>query len=217
MAQVPTGTTFHIASAFGSALAFTTASNAAECVLGMAVTTGLANGDIVEVTSGWGRLNLRVMRIKNVVASTSITLEAIDTTSTVFFPTGSGAGTVRKITTFTQMQQVLGIQNSGGDPKNVNYKYFESDVEFQINDGFGAQTMTLELDADSIGTAGYTAAKSLTDTQSNTCLRINTRNGAVIYQPATIALNESVQFQDGQVNRVRLAINGNNRLVRYAS
>lgn len=217
MAQVPTGTTFHLASAFGSVLPFTAASNAAECVLTMASTTGLANTDVVEVSSGWGRLNLRVMRIKNVVLNTSITLEAIDTTSTTFFPSGSGAGSVRKISTFTQLQQVLGIQASGGDPKNVNYKYLESDVEFQINDGFGAQSMTLELDADSIGTAGYTAAKNLTDTQSNTCLRINTRNGAVIYQPATVALNEAVNFQDGQVNRVRLAINGNNRLVRYAS
>jgi hypothetical protein len=217
MAQVPTGTTFHIASAFGSPLAFTTASNASECVLGMASTTGLANGDVVEVSSGWGRLNLRFARLKNVVLNTSVTLEGIDTTSTTYFPSGSGAGTVRKISTFTQLQQVLGIQSSGGDPKNVNYKYLESDVEFQINDGFAAQTMTLELDADSIGTAGYTAAKSLTDTQSNTGLRINTRNGAVIYQPCTVALNEAVQFQDGQVNRVRLAINSNNRLVRYAS
>ncbi|MEY5098888.1 MAG: hypothetical protein RJA36_1607 [Pseudomonadota bacterium] len=217
MAQVPTGTTFHIASAYGSNLPFTTASNATECVLGMASTTGLANGDIVEVTSGWGRLNLRLVRLKSVVLNTSVTLEGIDTSSTTFFPAGSGAGTVRKVSTFTQLQQVLGIQSSGGDPKNVNYKYYESDVEFQINDGFSATTMTLELDADSIGTAGYTAAKSLTDTQSNTGLRINTRNGAVIYQPCTVALNEAVQFQDGQVNRVRLAINSNNRLVRYAS
>lgn len=217
MAQVPTGTTFHIASAFGSALAFTTASNASECVLGMADTTGLANGNIVEVTSGWGRLDGRVFRIKSVVTNTSITLEECDTTNTTFFSPGSGAGTVREITTFTQITQVLAINSSGGDPRNINYKYIESDVEYQINDGFAAQTMSLELDADSIGTAGYTACKTLTDVQTDTCLRINTRNGAVIYQPCTVALNEAVNFTDGQINRVTLAVNSNGRLVRYAS
>ena len=84
-------------------------------------------------------------------------------------------------------------------------------------EGFNATSYTLEIDADSIGTAGYTAMKSLTEVQTDSCLRINTRNGALIYQPATFALNEAVQFQEGQVNRVRLAVNSNGRLVRYAS
>ena len=68
-----------------------------------------------------------------------------------------------------------------------------------------------------IGTAGYTALKTLTDVQTDTCLRVNSRNGAVIYMPCTVALNEAVQFQDGQINRVPLAVNSNGRLVRYAS
>ena len=72
-------------------------------------------------------------------------------------------------------------------------------------------------DADSIGTAGYTNMKSLTDVQTDTILQMVTRNGAKIYQPCTVVLNEAVQLQDGQINRVRAQFNGNNRLVRYAS
>ena len=75
--------------------------------------------------------------------------------------------------------QVLAINSSGGDPKNVTYKYMESDVEFNINDGFASQQMTLDLDADSIGTAGYTAVVADRG-QTDSCLRINTRNGALI-------------------------------------
>ena len=90
MAQVPTGTNIFVASVFATALSFSAASNATECVLTMASTTGLANGDFVEVSSGWGRLNLRAARIKNVVLNTSITLEGMDTTSTTFFPVGAG-------------------------------------------------------------------------------------------------------------------------------
>jgi hypothetical protein len=73
------------------------------------------------------------------------------------------------------------------------------------------------MDADSIGTAGYTALKSLTDVQTDTCLRINTRNGALIYQPCTVALNEAVKMQDGQIMSVGVTLNGNNRVTRYAS
>jgi hypothetical protein len=215
MASVPTGTTFFIASAYAAAQNTTIVTNAAEAVVTV-VGHGYSNGDVVEVTSGWGRLNKRHARLKSVTTDTFV-LEGIDTSSTTFYPTGSGTGSVRKASTFTQIQQVLGIQTSGGEPQNVPYKYFESDVQFSINDGFSAQQVTLELDADSISTAGYTALKSLTDVQTDTCLRINSRNGSVVYQSCTVALNEAIQMQEGQINRVPLSINGTGRLVRYAS
>ena len=215
MAQVPTGTTFFIASAFGSAKTTTIVTNAAEAVV-TSVAHGFTNGDIVEMTSGWGRMNLRCFRIKSVTTDT-FALEGMDTTNTTYFPAGSGVGSVRKATTFTQVSNVLGASSQGGDPKTVNYKYIESDVNFSLNDGFNATSYTLELDADSIGTAGYTAMKSLTDVQTNTVMLMVTRNGAKVYQPCTVALNEAVQLQDGQINRVRCAFNGNNRLTRYAS
>lgn len=56
MAQVPTGTTFHIASAYGSDKTTTIVTNASEAVVTSAA-HGYSNGDVVEVTSGWGRLN----------------------------------------------------------------------------------------------------------------------------------------------------------------
>lgn len=217
MAQVPTGTTIFIASAFGSALTTSTASNATECVLGMASTTGLANGDIVEVTSGWGRLNKRSFRVKSLVANTSITLEGADTSSTTFFPAGSGTGSVRKVSTFTEITSITAISSSGGEPKTVNYKFLASDVEYSINDGFSATSYQMTLDADAIGGAGYTALKSLTDVQTDTVLKIVTRSGALIFQPGTVALNEAVSMQDGQINTCTASINGTNRLTRYAS
>jgi hypothetical protein len=215
MAQVPKGTTYFIASAFAAAKTTTVVTNAAEAVV-TSVAHGFANGDILEVSSGWGRLNKRAFRIKSVTADT-FALEGADTSSTSLFPPGTGVGSVRKANTFTQIQQVLDVQPSGGDPKTVNYSYHESDVDFSINDGFNPTSYTMELDADSIGTAGYTALKALTDVQTDTILRINTRNGALIYQPCTVALNEAVRMQNGQINRVVNTVNGNNRLTRYAS
>ena len=215
MAQVPTGTTFYIASTYTSPQTTTIVTNASEAIV-TCTAHGYANGDIVEMSSGWGRLHRRNFRVKSVAANTFV-LEGCDTTSTTFYPAGTGIGTVRKISAFTQITTVMNPASSGGDPKTVNYKFTESDVEYSINDGFAATSYTMNLDADSIGTAGYTALKSLTEVQTDTSLKMVTRNGAVIYQPCTVALNEAVKLQDGNINQVNASFNGNNRLTRYSS
>jgi hypothetical protein len=215
MAQLPTGATFYIASAFGSALTVSALTNASEAVA-TSTAHGLSNGDIVEITSGWGRINKRTARVKS-VATNTFTLEGIETSNTSFFPAGTGIGSVRKATTFTQVVNVMNPQNSGGDPRNVSYRFIESDIDYSINDGFTASSYTLEIDADTIGQAGYTALKTLTDAQSDTILLIQTRNLAKIYQPCTVALNENVRMQEGQINRCVAAFNGTNRSTRYSS
>lgn len=215
MAQVPTGTTFFVASAYTAPQATTIVSNATEAIV-TCTAHGYANGDIVEITSGWGRLNRRNYRIKSVAANTFV-LEGADTTSTTFYPVGTGIGTVRKISTFTQITQVMNPTSSGGEPIPVEYKYVESDVKYSINDGFTATNYGMNLDADAISTAGYAAVKTLTEVQTDTCLKMVTRSGSLIFQPCTVALNESVKLQDGSINQVSVAFNGNNRLTRYAS
>lgn len=215
MAQVPTGSNFFVASTFGVDKTITAISNAAEAVV--TATHDFSNGDIVEVTSGWGRLNKRSFRVKSVSGTASFVLEGADTSSTSFFPVGTGVGTVRKATAFTQITTVMSPSSSGGEPKTVTYRFIESDVEYLINDGFSATSYSMDLDADSIGSAGYTALKSLTDVQTNTILKIVMRSGSIMLIPGTVALNESVSFTDGQINKVKMAFNGSNRLTRYAS
>lgn len=215
MAQVPTGSTFYVASSIAAAKTVSAVTNASEAVV-TSTAHGYSNGDVVIMYSGWGRLNKRAFRIKS-VATDSFVLEGADTTNTTFFPSGTGIGTVQKVSAFTQITTVMNPSSSGGDPKTVNYKFVESEIEYSINDGFSATSYTIELDADSIGTAGYTALKTLTDVQTDTVLKVVTRSGSILLVPCTVALNEAVSFQDGQINRVKASFNGNNRACRYAS
>lgn len=215
MAQVPTGSTFYVASAFGASKPVTAVTNALEAVVTSSA-HGYSNGDIVVITSGWGRLNLRAFRIKSITTDTFV-LEGADTSNTTFFPAGTGTGSVVKVSTFTQITTIMNPSSSGGDPKTVNYKFVESDVEYQINDGFSATSYNVDLDADAIGSAGYTALKSLTDVQTQTVLKVVTRSGSIMLVPCTVALNEAVSMTDGQINKVKAAFSGTNRAVRYAS
>ena len=215
MSSVPTGSTFYVASTIAATKVTTIVTNASEAVV-TSTTHGYSNGDYVLVVSGWGRLNKRAFRIKSITTDTFV-LEGADTSNTTFFPAGQGVGTVAKVSTWTQITTVMNPNTSGGDPKTVTYKFVESDVEYSINDGFSATDYTLELDADSIGGAGYTALKTLTDVQTDTIMRMVTRSGSILLVPCTVALNESVRMADGQINRVVAQFSGNNRAVRYAS
>lgn len=215
MAQVPTGSTFFIASTIAAAKTVSAVSNAAEASVS-STAHGYSVGDVVVLYSGWGRLNKRAFRIKTVTTDAFV-LEGVDTTNPTFYPSGTGVGTVQKVSTFTQITTVMNPSSSGGEPKNVTYKFIESDVEYSINDGFSATSYSLDLDADSIGTAGYTAMKALTEAQTDTVLKVVTRSGSMLLVPCTVALNESVSMQDGQINKVKASFNGGNRAVRYAS
>lgn len=213
MAQVPTGTTFYVASALAAAKAVSGISNATEAVVN-ATAHGLTTGDDILLSSGWGRLNLRAFKV-TVVTPDTFKLNGEDTTNTDFFPAGSGGGSFRKVNAYTQITQVLTVNTSGGEPKSANYKYMEADVEYSVNDGFTASSATMELDADSNATDGYKACRTLTAVQSVTVVKSVTRNGGVVLRPCTVALNEDVIMADGQINKVRLALNGTGKISRY--
>ena len=214
MPAVPTGTLFSVATTFGSAITVTVVTNANPAVC-TATAHGLSNGDIIEVTSGWGRLNKRVFKVAGVTTD-KFQLSGMDTSSTSFFPAGTGIGSVREVTAWTQLSKVMNPATQGGDPKTVTYKWVESDVEYSINDGFTATSFTMEFDDDDT-TSGYTAMRTLTDAQTDTVLKMLMRSGAVVYLPCTLAMNDVPRLQDGQINRISAQFAGNNRHTRYSA
>ena len=213
MASVPTGTIFSIATVFAAAKTVSAISNLAEGVVSCTA-HGFSAGDIVEITSGWGRLNKRAFKVK-APTTDAFTLEGANTVNTEFFPSGSSAGSVRKVSTWQQISKIMNPTTSGGDPKPITYKFLESDVEYTKNDGFSATQEGFEIDADEIGQAGYEALKTLTDVQTDTIMKKTMKSGSIILTPCTVALNENVQMADGQINKCKVSISANNRITRY--
>ena len=215
MASVPSGTIFSIAVAFAAAKTVSAISNATEGSVSCTA-HGFAAGDIVQMFSGWGRMNRRAVKIKSVTTDAFV-MDGINTTSLDFYPSGSGGGTVRKVSTFQQINKILNPTNSGGEPKNITVKFLDSDVEQIINDGFTAITESFDIDADEFGQASYSALVALTEVQTDTLLKKTLKSGAVILTPCRIAMNENVKMADGSIMTNAVSINGNGRITRYSA
>lgn len=213
MATLPSGTILAVATAFAAAKTVSGISNAAEAVVSCTA-HGYSVGDIVQIYSGWTRLNRRAVRVKSVLTD-SFVAEAIDTTNTEFFPAGSGGGTVRKVTTFTQISKYLNTQSSGGEPKRVTVRFMDEDTDTSLNDGWNAVQESFDIDADQFGTAAYTALRSLSEVQTDTILKKTLRSGVNIYTPCKVSLNENPKMTDGQIMTNAVSIDGNGRVTRY--
>lgn len=108
------GTSISIASTYGVKKNMTAITSANPAVATLEASHGIVVGDIFEVTSGWDLLNGRVVRA-SVVATNDVTLESVDTSSTDLYPTGTGTGSIREITAWTEVTQITrDYQVSGG-------------------------------------------------------------------------------------------------------
>lgn len=141
--KLPNGGTFQHAATYAAALAFATISNATEAVATVVGGT-IAVGDIVLLTSGWSKLDSKVVRIKAATA-TAITLEGVDTSDTQIFPVGGGAGTMRKILTWVPVPQVTDVNFSGGEQNYLDVVFLENDQGKQMPTDKSAASMVLTI------------------------------------------------------------------------
>ncbi|PIB54507.1 phage tail tube protein, partial [Pseudomonas sp. 2995-1] len=141
--KLPNGGTFQHAATYGAALAFAAISNASEAVATVVGGT-IAAGDIVLLTSGWSKLDSKVVRVKAATA-TAITLEGIDTTDTQVFPAAGGAGTMRKVLTWVQIPQISDVAFSGGEQNYLDVVFLEDDQGKQIPTDKSAASMVLTI------------------------------------------------------------------------
>ena len=213
MATLPTGTIYAVATVFAAPRTITAITNAVEGVVTSAA-HGYTDGTILQITSGWGRLNRRVMRVKGSTVNTFV-MEAIDTTNLAFYPAGSGLGTARSITTFQQINSILNPSASGGEPKTVTVKFLASDVETKLNDGFAAISESFDIDADEFGGAAYTALVTLSEVQTDTVIRKTLRTGSTIFTPCRVSLNQNPKLTEGQIITNAASIDGNGLVTRY--
>jgi hypothetical protein len=213
--KLPNGVLFALATSYAAADTVTAVTNANPGVATTAAPHGIADGAFIEVTSGWSKLNNRIVRADN-AAGTSITYEGIDTSNTQTYPAGSGIGSIREITNWTQVSQILECTTSGGDMQFVTYSFLEQDFESQLPTQSSPMSIEMTI-ADDDTLPGFLALKAVAETRNLVGLRATLPNGSLILFNGYVSFNETPTMTKGQVMGVKATFNLQGRPVRYAS
>lgn len=210
-----TGTVCAIASTYGAAKSMSAITNAAEAVATFEGGHGIIVGDYFEVTSGWDRLTGRIVRAK-VVATNDVTLEGINTTSTTNYPAGTGTGTVREVTAWTNLSQITsGISVSGGDINFSDVTTLTDTVQKQIPTTRSPVSVTLPL-FDDPALAWYATVQAASESATATGLKMSFPNGSKLVANAYWSLQEVPTIEDSTL-RGKIDIAFSAPPVRYAT
>lgn len=210
--KLPNGAILSIATAFAAAINVTAATNDDVCEL--TATNTLVDGDYIEYTCSWTKATNRIFRITK--DGTAIVVNGLDTSDETLFPPGGGVGTIRKITSWQQLQKISNFQTSGGEMQTTTEQWLEDDQETEYTTVASAKAMTFDM-ADNIENAGYIELKKISDVSGDTALRITLKGGAQNLYKVGVALNEDPTMAVNTVMKVAVRLSLRNKVVRYAA
>lgn len=209
--NVPEGARFQYSTTFGTAKTVTIASNANPSVL-TAVAHGLVDGDEFLFNSGWEDAKDSIFQADQLTADTLGVL-GLNTTSTVFYPSGTGIGTIQKITGWTDIPQVLTVGGDGGGARFTSVNPVAARNGIQIPTGFEASKTTLGLGHDPLN-ATYKAMLDISRTFTKCAFRIINGSSSV-YGYGYMLVGEQPKMQSGQVNMVDCVLSYQGRVISY--
>lgn len=213
--QVPNGSLIAIASGYAALAAAITAISNDNPAEATSAAHGLANGDFVEITSGWSRLTDKVVRVANVTANT-FELEGYDTSNVAIYPAAGGAGTGRKITGWTQLSQILGSSSSGGEQQFLEYQFLEADAQKRIPTFKNASGLSFSV-GDDATLPGYQLVSAANDDRAQRAVRITLPSGAKILYNAYISLNKTPSLTVNELMACEVTMSLLAEVVRYAA
>lgn len=178
-----------MASGYTASFAMSAITNDAAPVGTIAAGHGLVVGDYVEVKSGWSRLTEKILKV-TAVATNQVTFAGIDTSNVTIFPAGGGVGTIRKITGWTQIQQVLNTSSTGGEQQFTEYQFLEADSQRRLPTTKSAGGLTISV-ADDPTLPGFILASAANDDRLPRAERITLPSMKEILYNSYVSLNKT--------------------------
>lgn len=209
----PEGTTFQFSSTLAAAKTVSAITNAAIAVA-TSTAHGYVNGDEVLFTSGWEDATDTVYKVE-VIDANSFRLLGLNTSNTAYFPTGSGTGTVQKLSAWQTVPQLLTVSTSGGDARFTTVSPLAKRNDINIPTGFNALNITTTLAHDPAN-ATYQAMLDISRTLAKVGIKLVLGGGATAYGYGYMNVSEAPQLNRNQVNQVNGATTLLGRMVSYA-
>lgn len=206
---LPNGSTIDLASSYSAPVVITSISNANPAVV-TATAHGFTEGDIVQITSAWERLNNRSFVVGTVTTDTfELVGSQVDTTDTTFFPVGSSSGSAKSVETFVQVPQITAVEFAGGEQSFLDVQFLSSSTQVQLPTTKSAITMTLTV-ADDPAQPFVPVVQGYDQDLSINTIRLNLVNGDSILYPSIVTFSPtpSVTINELLVNTMTMAVQG---------
>ena len=211
--QLPNGSVIAIASTYGASKAISALSNASVGVATLEASHGILENDFMEVTSGWSRLNNKIVKA-GTVSTNDVNLLGINTSNTGVYSPGGGVGSVREITAWTQLSQILTSNSSGGEQQFLEYQFLEDDAQKRIPTFKNASGLEFSI-ADDAALPGYILAAEANDDRLPRAVRVTLPSGGVILYNAYISLNKTPTLVQNELMAVQITLSLLAEVVRY--
>lgn len=210
--SLPEGSSQQFANTFATAKTITAVTNANPAVATSAA-HGYATGDEILFTSGWEDATDSVYKIE-VIDANSFKILGLDTSSTNFFPIGTGTGTAQKVTGWTAIPQVLTISPNGGDARFTDVNPLAKRNGIRIPTGFNTTSLTLSLGFDATN-ANYKTMVGISRSLSKVAFKQVLSGGAVQYGYGYMSVSEFPRLNNNSVNTVDAALTFLGRTMSY--
>lgn len=211
----PEGTLLQFSTTLASAVTVSAATNANPCAVTTSTSHGYSTNDELLYESAWSDINEAIFKFTSATATTG-SLQELDTTNTAFYPAGSGVGTLRKLSGWTTVPQVLDISTTGGDPRFTPIELLAQRNSVQVATGFNATAINFTL-ADDPTNAVVKTMLGLSRTLSKAAIKILVSGSAPMYGYGFLTLSELPQMARNQVNRLSGVLTITSRATRYGS
>lgn len=214
-ASLPNGSTVSIASVYGASKAMSAITNATQAVATLAASHNVVAGDLMVMTSGWEKLNGRVIRALS-VATNDVTCELLDTSSTSIYPAGQGAGSIIEAGTFLTIPQIIQSSKSGGEQQFVDFQYLSGKTQQRLPTVKSAQGLAFKL-ADDPTLAIYTTLLAADGDGVARVVLVQLPSGAKIYYNAIVSFNINPSLDTNQISAVDVTLSFVGDITRYTS
>lgn len=212
---VPDGTKVFLSTGLDAAKAITEISNAKPALASVAG-HGLQAGAELVLLGGWESASNRVFRVGANPAAGTLALAGLDTTNQQLYPAGSGLGTIRPVTGWIEIQQVLNPSSSGGEQQFANVDPLASQFQLQIPTSKTAISITLPI-ADDPTLAGYQAWQTASDNRALAALKFVKPSGETNYFFGLPSINNMPSMTKGSVATVTATFSPQGLITRYAA
>lgn len=212
--SLPNGSIISIASAYGTAVPVSAVSNANSAV---ATATGhvLTDASILEVTSGWSQLDQRILRLNNPLTNT-FEFEGFDSSNTSKFPAGGGIGSVRAISSWVQVTQILESTSQGGEQQYTQFGFLEDSKERQLPTVKTAESLNLQI-GDDQSLPWYALMIAADEDRLPRAIRVTLPSGAVLYYNAYVSINKTPTLTRNEIMKLSASLSFVADPTRYAA